>query len=839
MSVKPNAFYTPGAIQGFASSRDPKCLPQGTLALLRNARISDGLVRSRWADYRLSMGLPGVFRGVFEATLNGERSLFRAEYEDGRTSVWQSRDDGASWINLTAASGPAGDTRFQGDATTPIRFCVVRDRAPFDWSESDLVIVQDGISEALVLGAAATTSTAYTLPGSSGVQKAYQPLQPPEDMVCYPALPLLRYFTVRDPASHVFPAPDPGISLADQGPNQWIVLTVDPANYSVGNRAQVVFASPVDFSESKMAIAIVGQNVDLFWQHIQIVISDGTNETTISDGAFFEDANGGFNKESYQVALPFLGGNGLTDLTSITTISFSYDGDLTLLSGVTSGNLFMFGAGGSTPGTSSYAMAVGSSDARTVGPARFITKGINVSIDRFGGTLQSSLGSSALFLKDSAEFDFNYILISTSTSGLIDSSDISHGIDTAYYYVKHPGQADYYLVDHGRVAAWSGSAWVGIPISREINEAIVVQDLTRRADPDGVVIPIGTAMVTANGRLFVGAGARLWFSNADQPWQFVKAVRFLPDGSADGYSGGSMSFDGQTLQALIPVGSFAGAAEDLSTPIAGATTIHVLTDRGMYQLSGFDASSLSKPIPIAPYGTLSPMSVGRSRLGFYWLGDDGQVCWYSSTGLSRPSLDLVDDMTIPIPHDRKAWVWGACAKDRYYLAFSSGGETNDRILVWDERGDRWESVDTVNDSAEALIPFYSDSEVRLFRFSTDAVYEHEKFGCTANVDLNMTFGEQVAPMMRVVMNSMTIWADGSSTPYQLLCRRRDPSTNTHVDGYCRFPDSQRSVRVEEPGKGMVADSIQPSITGSVPGGTRIHGVWANVDTAPWGAKPSV
>lgn len=849
MSAKQTPLFTPGSVRGFASAQDPKCLPPGMLNYSENLRMGDGLIRARWSDSEIASTLEGDFQGACEATLDGKRFLFRAAAVGrippnvGDTRIYQSVDGGSTWAEITSADGQYGSTRFGGGTSRPVGFAIIKDLARSPYTEYDTLAIFFEGQQPLIYAQAREDSGAFT-PGSFGIAPVVQPPAPTigPNFQVFPAF--ANFFELGDPTGIVLHADDATkFSIGDTFGLLIGVIT----NFTPGPAAPKIsatFPTAVNLSKSNQFVLVGGGSDASVWKKMQITLTDTSgNQLTVFDPVagigdqFLIERDEVHFIEQIAYVLPQ---SEIFDFAHVNKITFGYTEDVSNSSTVKY-QVFLLAGGGMYPGGTGFSASYACSDSRQIGPSSvYRSAGLGAAelsggTRTFVGTPQGLIYS----IEDNGAFFYDYVVTIPNPTTFQRNS----GIDRAYLFAALPGQTLYTQVGDMQLAHWDivTSTWVfnsgsdGSAV--RFNQADLFEQDVSQLDPgsDAVVLPKGTCAVVGNARTFVGVGSRIWFNDADGGLsRFRKAAR-----GSDESSGSSSSFSGETIQQIVTVGDFGAAAEDLTTPVSGVGSIFVITDSNLRMLSGFFASSLSKAISVAPYGTLSPQSVGRSHLGFYYLDQFGQVVWYSASGINRLSLSSVDNLTIPIPRNRKAWVWGACAKDRYYLAFSSDGETNDRILVWDERVDRWESVDTVSDSAEALIPYYSDSEVRLLRFSTGGVSEHEKFGCTASVDLNVTFGELVAPMMRIVMNSMTIWADGAASPYQLLCRRRDPSTGTNVDGYCRFPNAQRSVRIEEPGKGLLGDSIQPSISGSVPGGTRIHGVWANVDTAPWGAQPSV
>jgi len=822
----------------------PLSLPPSDASLLENVRIHSGTAKTRSGDVGLEEAFSGLQRGAFEATLDEVEFSFRASSDSEKVTVWYKRKTDPTWLALTPTAGPYGDLRFEETTSESLQFSVVRDRSIFQYRDHDLVVIQDGSGVPRIFGASTDLSSAFNPDGTLCFSKVAQP-SPPANVVTNPQFSFTAVLSDNVP---VFHNDDAGITSAAEGsgnPHQYVSISIG-TDYVEGNLT-VWDISPVPINggvgDAPTQLVLVGYSENStgsssFWQQVKIEIDDGSDSwvtiydpSAVSDAVFAPIATEGARETEnwWQMGFPLSS----VTLSIVRHIRWSWQGAIPTVSPVV-GYMATIAAGGRLPGGSRAALAFYGSDSRSLGPATISTRISDLSVYQAGGAIQFN----DIKIVEDPRFYFDYFIDFDRPS----DSERDQGIDYVLVFRSDPGQAGYYLVGKSRIAHWTGSAWVFDFALSHTSAFHGDQDLSFAApDPSIVVTPVGKAMVSANGRFFVGSGSRLWFSEAERPFSFRKSVRFLDESTPDPYSAGSITFDGQTVQAIVPLGSFAGAVEELSTPISGAATLHVLTDRNLFQLSGFDAKSLSRSIPIAPYGTLSPMSVGRSKTGFYWLDDRGQVCYFSPQGLSRLSVALVDDMTTTIPEGRKAWAWGACANDRYYLAFSPpGSNTNDKILVWNEQFDAWESVDTGVTPAQALIPFYSDGYVKLLRFSDTALYEHEQPGNKSNVNFKIVFREYTAGDLsngpkRLDTGAMTVWVDGAVDGYTLTCKRVDPSTGAEAEGTIEVGSAPRAIYVDTPSTGLAGDSIQPSIEGSVPGGTKFHGVWLNMSSAPSGA----
>lgn len=841
-------LFTPNSVQGFATAADPLALPKGFVAMLKNVRLGDGLVRARRGESQISTSLIGDFRGAAAGQLDGVPYLWRAGYTASKISLYQSDDAGVSFDLITAASssGPYGDCRLT-DISQPVRFQVVRDRGyePDD-EEHDLLIIQNGVDEPRLWGMAATNSTAFAA-GTMGMVKITQPPTPPVTtqtsfQTGFPA----HYFRIGD-ATGVPSATGAGISATvGTSPNGRIDIDVT-ALYTAGSTAIVTFPAggtppfPVDLSGPRQLVFFLWSETELFWDSMVIEIGDGATYSRVYSPSLISDAvrvqvDSGLGSDTvlYMVGVPLSDAANDVDLTAIDRFRFTWEGAIPP-SGTQQGTMFMAAGSGDTAGGASFAAAWGITDARTIGPAAIETNFVQGRSTGYGSGANYSFG-----IPNDPRFYFTYNLFGLNPT----QAEIDKGVDRAHVYRQSDGESQYYWIASQRLASWDGANWVfdDPPASGQISLPTEGDEvLTLPAyDSAYVCMPTGLPMTTGNGRMFVGQESRLWFSQSEQPFAFRKAVKFFDINNADPTSPGSLAFDGETLQALVPVGSFAGAAESLSSPIAGATTIHLLTNQNMYQLSGFDATSLSRPIPIAPYGTLSPLSVGRSRLGFYWLDNTGEISFFSARGLDRVSVSVVDDITSTIPAARKAWAWGACANDRYYLDLTLDGESfNSRTLVWFERSQTFESFDSSDIQTGAIIPYYDSGYVKLYQFGVGPFLNEYESPTGGDVDFEIDLPElaNLSPeQTRTNANEMSVYSDGATAGFTLTCRRVNPNTGAMSDGTITVAalDTDRKVRLEEAGKGLKGDSVRPSIFGTVPSGTKFYSAYIKLERSTTG-----
>lgn len=238
-------------------------------------------------------------------------------------------------------------------------------------------------------------------------------------------------------------------------------------------------------------------------------------------------------------------------------------------------------------------------------------------------------------------------------------------------------------------------------------------------------IPIARACLYAHNRAFVG-GVKddtsqfglgdIYYSWERNPfrWQQVQE---------DELRGGYVQLGDEEVQAFL-----ASASAQLGAGRVfcySSKNLYSLGDSGPFATAGFSASDLSRPVIIGPHGTLSPMSVAQGYNAIFWLDQDAQIMRFGPDGLRNICRQTVSSRTEAAVSSRKGRFSGAFRKDRYYFAYTPSAETeNNRVLVWNEKMQAWESEDyeTVNANFENLMIYSTSSSssttARLFFFDT-------------------------------------------------------------------------------------------------------------------------
>jgi hypothetical protein len=545
---------------------------------------------------------------------------------------------------------------------------------------------------------------------------------------------------------------------------------------------------------------------------------------------------------------------GTIDLKNIAYVNFEY---LAASAIATDLAIYVMANSGDVQGGARYGVCEYQDDSRTIGPGQIITN-LPSATPAFAS---GGINAPGITILEDQRFWYDYL----PTSPVPSAADIAAGIDWILLFRQDVGQTYYYYCAKVKCSTYD-PPWTAIPGPIVFNRL----DAGGNGDAGSAVnftqplpyataltVPIGTGMLNINGRTLICGGSVLWISDYAQPFTFTLAQRFLAPGSPDPLSGTSQTRNGETLQNIIAIGAIPATSAQASGAIQGTGTVYYWTDANMYQIPGFDPTSLNESSLIGTHGSLSPYSIARLRTAVYWLDNQNEICMFSAGitilyGVSIPDMQIhplslfrVDDQLAGIPADRIIWACGAVRNNRYYLSYTPSGATlNTRCLVWSDQQGLWESIDTftaVETSALSdgtmLLPYYStQGYIRFFYFgntSAGASYqaEHEIPANMNVVNFNASFRELASQFTRLMeVDTMIVSAADVSGSGFSLTTSRVPNGNAGaaVTGAVSWTANQTGSIVDVAPVGLAANRILLSVYGSIPGTTPIYAVAAKV-----------
>lgn len=835
MATTQKAIALPGAIKGFRSAVDPAALPGGLMAQLNDVRLTDGTIAVRPGTARIRDVITSnfQFRGAADITLNGSRRLLVAGSDGTHVHIYSSQDAGQTFAEITTSSGPYGATTLT-DNGKYVTFQVAKDRGILGLADSDMLIIQNGSDRPLIYGLGSAWSTAWGA-GTYGVAPISLPPVPANDAratMRFPSGIGLGGSPTLTPSSHIGLAKSASVN----GYNA-IALTINPSVTSA-EYAEIVSGTGVAAGCSWVTFAITA-SAQSDWQNLTLTLGDGVNTYTIYSptappaAMFFSKVQGTVSSlagaspgDVYLVSLPMP--TGVTNPQNHLRIGW---GGTTPTVAKTLGIMMIAGDGTLDYGTN-FGIAFGSADTRAIGPGAVVQNVNACDIGACGG-----LSVQGVLIPLDSRLGYAYdVTVSLPNQP---------GIDRAFLYRNDAGAYGYYLADTQPISRWSGTAWVsvgsGAPLSVTPFASPDAVTNTARPLPDGAAlcVPTGTAMAAANGRLFVSSGSRLYFSDYENPWAFRMAFRAANSYTAqpDPLSGCSLSKDGETIQAIVPLGVQTNVAEGSGDVSLSAASLVMITDRNTYALAGYDVTDLSVARPIAGVGALSPFSVARSGNALYWLSHESQVVCLVGNAVRVLSRLRVDDITKGIAAANLPKVWSAALDGRVYVSTGGGN-----ALVWNEDLAEWESLDRfvgVFDGAALLSVL--DPATHRYRLiglsSAGAVFEHAQPGCgqdfgRSGVLFGVTTGElNTSYNGGLSVAGIGVLAIGSGSI--VTSRRTFESTlfsdQLSLNGASWVWDS---VQAGSP----ASAGVQVGLAGTVTGGTKFRAIFAEVRPATVGAS---
>ncbi len=335
------------------------------------------------------------------------------------------------------------------------------------------------------------------------------------------------------------------------------------------------------------------------------------------------------------------------------------------------------------------------------------------SIKDWGGAISASDGSGGLAIPPTfplVDTVYSHFRHRVSTDG-VTSASINGGLNgvpqRTAIYAKLPGADTYYWLTsydfYTRAYAGSTRKWDlsgSITTSATTFGTAFVLDQQwfnyNREAPSAFqqCVPISSVCEYVNQRLFVGsikdasgeyAYSDYYFSWDRNPFRFQQVQE-------DEFRGGYGQLAGERTMAF----RFAASGA------LGAGRVFMFSDQWVYSMgesgpfasAGLAASEIGRPVRIGPHGTLSPRSPAVGYGAMAWVDQDAQVMRLSSGGLQNISTNQIGDRLRTSVATRKINLSGAFWKDRFYFAYTPSGDSlNERVLVWNEQMQAWESED--------------------------------------------------------------------------------------------------------------------------------------------------
>jgi len=750
-------------VRGMFSALVPSALEVGMYPLIQNLRYSDGALTARQPTVDRSVtGLPSGSsraRGLWCGNLNGTQYIVAACYDGSKVGLYVSTN-GTSFSAITASSGAYGDTRMT-DTSVPVSFCVVND--PVDGK--DYLVVQNGTDSPRVYSPTAANSQYVRIHSAITAPSSLSSYSPTISAPCYANLTT---GVTATPTGATFS----GLAYTADFTNGPSFVKWTFGNQTAADTGLIQFTA-VDWSSATQMCLAFGMNqsgsFNFLLSQFKVEIYDGVGGyQTVYDPTSGSNAynwvetttQAGVSSWKYLSLFTF-------DVSALTRTSVSrirltakYTSTYTsmnvwlaaIFGGIATGAWYLSDQSTLVTSSSSYLVTYMNSGSRAESAGVVIsppTGGSKPLWTTLGSNdwsnYTSSYGSVYLPINTKVRFSLRIPFVNCSTS------DRDAGVDTINIYRQDPGGNLYYFATSASMATWGGATWAYVNTGGTgvyyTSDATGPNGLTvSRVAPDAysITMPAGTAMVVANGRSFVGSGSATYVSEYQAPWRHRSFLAWS-GGQPVERSATKITFSGEQMVGYASASSSA----------LGSSTVFAFTDRQTYSIAGFDGYSLSRPNTLATVGCSARGSIQSYKDVIFFLDNQGQIrrftyghsaaAAYANANaweLMRPiSRQVVDDRTTAIPTTRLSFVTSAIFKDRYYLAHTpSGGSENTRILVWDETVGGFVE-DTVTSIVGLATSTLAATRILLGQGSDTKVYTHEDQTSSTTVSVALTWPE--------------------------------------------------------------------------------------------------
>lgn len=794
-ALKGNAAYVFDAVQpptletlfnpaqspvlGQFSALAPSSLKPGMFNLLQNVRFDDTTLQARYPTTTVSTTgfstSAGIQRGFWTGKLNGTQYIFSALYDGTKTAIWASTN-GTTFteVSSTSSSNAYGDTRFPTQANRVVFQPITN---PID--SKDYLIIQNGTDTPLVYSTTALNGQNIFLINSIGAPVSSQNFAPQLSAIATCNL-----------VSGVTTATT-GTSFNVFGYNAY--ATGDPKfvywNYgsdTATDTATVTLSASVSFANATQICFGTGQNQVNYpgcLLHYKIEFYDA-----VGGWQTLYDPTSGSNPanwyEYFGNTAPVAGVSLLFNQYVLSTIDISAISAgnksavskfrFTVMTSQTtnSGNIGILAIfGGTATGawaqasyqvnntTGSYLLAYANSATHTESPGVVLP-----AVSSVGQPLWSSLGGQTF--PSTTTYGPLYAPLSTKVKFAVSvpylnpsSGDLANGVDTLNVYREDYGSNNYLYAFSVSLGAWNTptpNVWnyvntgnaAGVPYYALDTVTALNIAITRFA-PDAYSLPLqtGSCMGAANGRSFVGNGSTVYISEYGNPFRFRQQINVVNNAPVT-WSAAVVSLNNESA-----VGFATASASALSS-----ATVFLFTSTNTYSFSGFDAYSLSQPSLMAAIGCAANGSIQVYRDSIFFLDNYGflrkfaytnsTIFYYSNANsyqlMQAISRRVVDDVVTTIPVTRLPYIASAVFNDRYYMALTpNGGSDNTQVLIFDDY-----VAGFVQDTVTSFQGFgvwlnTSNNAYQLLgQGSNGAVYIHEdKWTGSGTVTVSVTFPE--------------------------------------------------------------------------------------------------
>ena len=805
---------------GQVTSRDPASLRDGEWQLAQNVRWSSTSLQARYgfASYRASTGLPA---GTVVGADFGVLGDFIAIAVSGSTRIYKYYS--GSWQECT--SGGSG-TRFS--STEPVRF--VRFTMPYAGSIATAYLTPNSRDYIVAIS---NNDYPRIMSLNTGVPTAYsiQAITPPNFEYCTATPKVNDSALLINTGGTAITAGDLTKSPAGAGSDleatistssgygNSILLTAYSATVANGEYASISLTASsnilIDSNTKQMQIVYSSGAADI-WSQLAIQVNVGGSWYYIHHPTYTTPAITSCGDKYYSAAFTMtswmasgsLGTWSAVSGSSITDIRFEWIGNAPPSNVAV--QIYAITVSGGVPYGTEFGVSFWSANQATESPGVVCESKRAPTLKDVNGTPIPNvrLGESYQF---TYKYNISYRCTATSYLPLIYAST-NAGELVLLNMVPTASTATSGYVDTVAVHSLSFGNWT-FP------------------DAQTMEMPRATCGTYNSDRLFLAANIgnsssasnNVLFSQKGYPTRF-RAIPKVEGGQVDPAGAGVASFGSESVKSILALtpGSFGGQA------------IIVHTDKSCYAMGGLDALQLGRPDVIAPYGTLSPLSVAILRNQLVWVDQEMQVRAYGSS-IDGISTRTIENVLTAVPTARIPYVSVGTFRDIMYISYTpSGGSANTKSLVYDLRTGGWSTDSTASsyDFAFWVQSVQSGAPKNLVVSSDGTTLEYEKASQTTDAGSTITVSLTSKEINSGLWNQIRltdigiIADDQGAVEWTTTLTGKQGSTQTGAinmdttSGLAWKWNRGSSDTSERPGLKDVAVSV--SITGAMTGGSKIY-----------------
>lgn len=837
--------------KGLFSSPSPVALGMGMFSAAQNVREDGNALSCRNGVTALLSAGPSVTNGVFVGGAIetwGSNLLALAGIYDPAVSkvrIYYNLYSGSwlGWGESTASSGKWGDTRMTMPTDGPLQFVRLSNLDGSDKfvvqsgiaSEKPRIIMEDGSPTAIIASVVDPVLSATAEPAIAGMKKV---------------------FTVSTGTwTHSVTAGGNTWTTTTAGttPDQYINLASGAGvGITSGKASQSILAAGLDLTDCRQACFIWACALDdQIWQKVKVELVIGATPTyltildpdnNILEAVTTERVFASGSESFYMTAIPIPPGTTVTDVRG-----FRITAQQDLISDIVL-KIAMFAGGGRVPGGAEYALAFENSFTDIESPGivlvsgglvdggnqdllnraiRGVTQSNAASVGEYKITgVLTMFGGSPVTVQLPVDSRIYYeyqvpVFSPSQTQGEL-------GVNFCNIYRRDPGEEAFTYVYAQQAGAYVASAWTYYTPFTAWSQRSYYADNTSPSSRDANRVlpdefceppPAGYPMVASNNRLYVGAtegtgsGQRagaVWVSEEGRPLRF-RAISRWESGQIAQEAGFVVSVGTSRPQALVAA----------SGQFLGVSSIYCATQDDLWVLDSQRASRVSS------VGSLSSLSFAERDGALFYLSDEQQAVQFGG-GASNLSRNSVDDFLTGIAASRLGWVASIAYKDRWLMAFTaSGGSQNTRVLVYNRVTGHWESCDSLP-TTEAVAQFsgwlYGGAKKTVYWTPTGAIMQWDSGSTDNSTAITMTLTtKEFLPLPRTSIKAYRMSVEGTTGSATLTCRRTFGSTN--VDGTITQEATGMTRKIDASSGAPVGgrgDSVKLTLTGTPGAGWKLH-----------------